>query len=137
MKLINVLPVSFAAVIVSTGMASASSYSSNTYVNGHETGTRQVYVNNVRTEVGHTSEFSESVKLNTDFPNAAGYIEYSHGSFDARLDVSTRNIDPSIVGGYSSQSTFSSFTDVTTTRIKDNVDYFNSIYSHTLESGNN
>ena len=125
-----------AILAASTSAALAGSYSSNTYIDGWERGTRNVDVTNVRTETGHVNEFSSSLKLNTDFPNANGYIKFD-GKLSGRLDVSTRLIDPSVVGGYSEQVKNYGFTDITTTNITENVRFYNDIYTHKLESGSN
>ena len=116
--------------------AFAGTYVNNTYINGHETGHRNVHVTNVRTEHGNVHEFSESLKLSTDFPNANGYIKFD-GDLSGKLNVSTRNIDPSILGGYSSQSVNYEFTDITKTNLTETVDYFNDIYTHQLNTGTN
>lgn len=135
MKLQNVV-IAVSAVLASATSALAGSYSTNTYINGTETGYRDINITNIRTEEGTVNEFSSSLKLNTDFPNARGFIKFD-GSLKGRLDVSTRNIDPSVVGGYSEQTVGYGFTDITEVTIDEHVDFSNTIYSHTLESGNN
>ena len=125
-----------ALTAVTAPTALAGTYSTNTYINGHEVGKKKINVTNVRTETGNIHEFSQSAKIETNFPNVTGNIKID-GTIKIDTDFSTNGPDPFTAGTVTTQQKDYSFNDITTVGIKEKVDYFNDIYTHTVESGAN
>ena len=125
-----------ALTVVTAPAALAGSYSTNTYINGHETGKKKITVDNVRVETGNIHEFSQSAKVESNYPNSTGNIKID-GTIKINTNFSTNGPDPFTVGSVSTQTKNYSFNDITKVNIQEKVKYFNDIYTHTVESGSN
>lgn len=127
-------------IVLLAGMGSspafADSFARNRYVTGTENITRHLEVDNIRTENGQTVQFSQSVKLNTDFPTASGELHFDGEYFHGSVTGMTEGIDPSVVGGSATELTEFTFTDETTSYFTETADIMNSVYDHTLTVGN-
>ena len=117
--------------------AVAGSFATNTYINGHERGTRTVEAVNVSKVNGQQINRSEALKFETNFPTASGGVYFDGKGLTGGLDVSTRQIDPFVKGAYSNQVERLSFSDYTRADISEKVTFSNDIYTQTIEAGSN
>lgn len=106
----------------------------NTYVHGNRHVVQKVNSHNVNKVVGNFDNSSTSLKMTTDFPIATGTISFDGTNLTGSMDVSTRNIDPSLIGTTSTSNEWGTYTDTTKTDVSQTSVGNDRIFSHTTSS---
>ena len=134
MKIQNIALATSAIVIATASAAFAGTGVTNRYTDTRETYKTDIDVENIRTETGSTTYESGSFKVETNFPNVRGKLEFDGSNITNVTRYSTDGPDPFVAATYSNEKTEFDFTDTTTVNVETTITGVSDIYQHDVES---